>query len=339
MEKIKLIATCGMEYTVKEVNKYLHDVNEPYSNSAIMNAELIRFGNGEGKCVIHDDVSKNDNIYIFCDPGNYSSSYMLRKETHYFGPDEHIQDLKRIISALSGKAKSIRVVMPMMYQSRQDKRIQQESLDCAMFLAEMHWYGVDEIITFSLHNGGVMNVVPFGMDIKNILVDDFLVSNIIKDQGIDKKNLFIVSPDNGARGRAKAIAEMLGVDYGFFDKQRAHNLVRDGKNPIESHVFNGPKSLKGLDIVVIDDMIASGDSLISTAMKLKDLHAANIYMATTFSLFTSGISEFLKANEANTFKKLYTTNLSFVPEKIKQKSFIEVVDCAEVIAKNILTSF
>lgn len=335
-KKTKLVATCGTGYMVKKVEKALQSLTG-VTDGLIVNAELVRFGNGEGKCVLHGDVRESD-VYIFCDPSNYSVTYEMTNGTHFMGPDEHVQDLKRVISAISGRANSINVIMPMMYQSRQDKRHGQESLDCAMFLMEMKWYGVKEILTFDLHNGAVANAIPFGLELEDVSVDEDLILAISNNQRLEKKHLFVVSPDNGARNRARFAADLLNVNYGFFDKRRTYDLVKDGKNPIESHVFNGPESLVDVDVIVVDDMIASGDSLISTATKLKEIGARDIYLATTFSLFTSGIERFIQAKKQGIFTKLYTTNLVYIPEKTKQSDFIKVVDCSKIIAERIMNN-
>ncbi|MBP3899223.1 ribose-phosphate diphosphokinase [Candidatus Saccharibacteria bacterium] len=301
----------------------------------IVRPELVRFGNGEGKCVITDDI-RGDDVYILSDPNNYSVKYTGRDGIHCLSPDEHIQDLKRIISALGNKTKSVNIVMPMLYQSRQDKRHGLESLDCAMFLREMEWYGVRQIITFDLHNPAVVNASPFRMNLLNVPMEEQFIKAIKNNKEMNLDKLFVVAPDNGARNRARAIAESLGVKCGFFDKRRNYSTVKDGKNPIMSHVFNGPDDLSGYDVVVVDDMIASGDSLLSTAKALRERKASNVFFFTTFALFTNGVERFKEAHAERLFNRLFTTDLSYIADNCDSLEFIKTIDCAELIAETIL---
>lgn len=334
MHKIKLIVPPNAKDFGQKVNQHL---NKLYSTakkeSYIADVEFVRFNNGEGKCVIKEDLSGYD-VYILCDPGNYGVYYDLINAKHYLGPDEHFQDLKRAICALKGTASRINVVMPLLYQSRQDKRKNSESLDCAMMLKELEWYGVKNLITFDAHNMAIENAVPFGLTIYNQLPID----SLLKEFSFAKKwqKLFVASPDTGASKRAEYSAKTLGIkEHGFFEKRRNYNVVKKGQNPIEYHEFNGPKSLSGYDILLVDDMIASGSSLLSSMKLLKALNANNIYLMTTFSMFTNGIECFVKAHKERLFETLFTTNLSYIPEKYQKYSFIHVVDCSQEIADSI----
>ena len=334
MHQVKLIATPSSLELAQNVNQYLNKLFHSKNQNYIANIEFIRFSNGEGKCVIKEDLSGYD-IYILCDPGNYGSYYNLIDTKHYMGPDDHIQDLKRAISALSGQAARINVVMPMLYQSRQDKRKTTESLDCAMLLKELEWYGVKNLITIDVHNASVENAIPFGMSFHNYTAIDKLLKEFASAKKWEK--LFVVSPDTGASKRADYSAKALGVtESGFFEKRRNYNILKDGQNPIEYHEFNGPKSLSGYDILLVDDMIASGNSLLSSMKLLKELDANKIYLMTTFSIFTSGLKRFIDAKNQNLFDTLFTTNLSYIPSEYQKYDFINIVDCSSEIANSIL---
>lgn len=253
-------------------------------------------------------------------------------------PDEHYQDLKRIISSMGGHASKITLIMPLLYQSRQDKRSSRESLDCAMALQELEKYNISELVTFDAHNPMVSNAIPNNMTFSNGYATGEMILSLLSNEEIDINKLFIVSPDEGARSRAKFLADILGgIKYGNFDKRRDYNKIEDGKNPIVYHEFIGPSDLTGLDIIVVDDMIASGGSLIDTARQLKERGAEHIYLMTTFSLFTSGVEKFNTAYELGLFDKLYSTNLTYVPEEYKALPWFSSVDCSKKVG-NIISN-
>ena len=248
-------------------------------------------------------------------------------------PDEHYQDLKRIISAIGGHASRLTIIMPLLYQSRQDKRSSRESLDCAMALQELERFNISEIVTFDAHNPMVANAIPNKMAFSNGYATSDMILNMLNNESIDIDKLFIVSPDEGARSRAKFLADILGgIKYGNFDKRRDYTKIEDGKNPIVYHEFIGPSDLTGMDIIVVDDMVASGASLIDTAKKLKERGAEHIYLMTTFALFTKGVESFDIAYNEGVFNKLYSTNLTYVPEEYKQLPWFHSVDCSSKIA-------
>lgn len=306
----------------------IRNTNENY----IVDMNLVRFNDGEGKCVLNESVRDQD-IYILTDVKNYDITYKAQRGFHYMMPDEHYQDIKRIISAMGGHAKKITLVMPFLYQSRQDKRSLRESLDCAMALQELERYNVSEIITFDTHNPTVANAIPNKMTFSNGYATSDIILNILNNEEIDINKLFIVSPDEGARSRAKFLADILdGIEYGNFDKRRDYTKIENGKHPIVYHEFIGPKSLKGLDVIVVDDMIASGSSLINTAKKVKQLGAEHIYLMSTFALFTTGVEKFNEAYRKGIFNKLYSTNLSYVPQEYKELPWFNSVDCSKKIA-------
>jgi len=313
----------------QELNKLFHTKNTDY----IIDADFVRFNNGEGKCIIKEDPTNCD-IYIICDTSNYGAHYSLINSEHFMGPDEHYQDVKRAISALKGSAHCINVVMPLLYQSRQDKRKTTESLDCAIMLRELEWYGVKNLITVDVHNASVENAIPFGLTLHNYTAVDKLLTEFASAK--KWKKLFVVSPDIGASKRAEYSAKFLKVnESGFFEKRRNYNVIEHGHNPIEYHEFNGPASLSGYDILLVDDMIASGESLLSSINALKKLGAGKIYLATTFSLFTNGIQPFVDAHNAGLFDALFTTNLSYIPKEYQEFDFMHVVDCSLEIANTI----
>lgn len=330
--KLKLVVPDNFKEFGKKVNKKINLIKNTNVNY-VVDMELIRFNNGEGKCVINESVRDQD-IYIMTDIGNYDITYKAQRGVHYMMPDEHYQDLKRIISALGGHAGRLNLIMPLLYQSRQDKRSSRESLDCAMALQDLERHGIREIVTFDAHNPMVANAIPNKMTFSNGYATSELVLSILDQEQIDINKLYIVSPDEGARPRAKFLADALGgIKYGNFDKRRDYTKIEEGKNPIVYHEFVGPSDLTGVDIIVVDDMIASGGSLIDTAKQLKQRGANKIYLMTTFALFTKGIEEFNKAYLEGMFDRVYSTNLTYVPDEYKIMKWYRDVDCSDKVAK------
>ena len=331
MENLKLIVPENFREFGNKVNKHLSLIRNAERNY-VVKMNLVRFNNGEGKCVLKESVRHQD-VFILTDIGNYDVTYKAQRGVHHMMPDEHYQDLKRIISAMSGHAQKITVIMPMLYQSRQDKRGFRESLDCAMSLQELERYDVKELVTFDAHNPLVANAIPNKMTFSNGYATSDLILNLLKNEKIDISKLFIVSPDEGARSKAKFLADILGgIKYGNFDKRRDYTTMEEGKHPIVYHEFVGPEDLSGLDIIVIDDMIASGGSLIDTAKKLKEKGAEHIYLMTTFALFTNGVEDFNMAYEQGLFDRLYSTNLTYVPKEYQELPWFSSVDCSSRIA-------
>lgn len=332
MHKPRIIITPSAAKLGEAVNTHLNQHCKTKENY-IANTDFVRFSNGEGKCVIKDDLAGCD-IYIISDPSNYGASYDLIKTPHHMSPDEHFSDIKRAISALRGQACRINIIMPLLYQSRQDKRKIKESLDCAMALKELEWYGVKNIITVDIHSLSVENAIPFNTALHNSSALDILLDSF--KSTIKYDNLFVVSPDSGAKKKADYAAKYLGINKsGSFEKRRNYEIVKDGQNPIEFHEFIGPSSLKNHDILLVDDMIASGASLLSSIKLLKKLHANKIHLMVSYSLFTSGIDSFIKANAEKEFDTLFTTNLSYIPDEYSKYDFIHIVDCSAELAKQI----
>ena len=337
MEKnLKLIVPENFFEFGRRVNNHINLIRNTEENY-IADMKLERFNNGEGKCSLGESV-RNMDIYIMTDIGNYDITYKAQRGVHHMMPDEHYQDLKRIISAIGGHARKITLIMPLLYQSRQDKRSSRESLDCAMALQELERYNISELVTFDAHNPMVSNAIPNKMTFSNGYATGEMILSILSNENIDINKLFIVSPDEGARSRAKFLADILGgIKYGNFDKRRDYTKIEDGKNPIVYHEFVGPSDLTGLDIIVIDDMIASGSSLIDTAKQLKERGANRIYLMATFSLFTKGVDMFNDAYNKGLFDKLYSTNLTYVPDEYKVLPWFHNVDCSLKVA-NIIDS-
>lgn len=325
-EDLRLIVLDNIEDFGSKTNSYLKEIrktNEDY----IIPITRDRFSNGEGKIKIGGTVRDKD-IYIISDVGNYDVTYNMHGFTHHMSPDEHFQDIKRVISAISGYASKITLVMPLLYESRQHKRKGKESLDCAIALKELEALGVNHIVTFDAHDPNVANAIP-NLPFENFYPTHDILTDLVTNEDID--NLLVVSPDMGAMERARYYAEMLGSDVGVFYKRRDLSKVVNGKNPIVEHVYMGA-DVKGKNIIVVDDMIASGSSMIEVASLLKQKGANKVYFVATFALLTEGPDAFIKAYNEGLFNKLYTTNLSYVSEVVKKETWYQEVDCSNRMA-------
>ena len=300
--------------------------------SYIIDCDWPRFGTGEGKAVLHESARGRD-IYILTDICNHSISFTVNGFVHYMSPDDIYMDLKRIIAAIGGKAHRITVVMPFLYESRQHKRTFRESLDCAMALAELADMGVNDVITFDAHDPKVQNSTPLcGFD--NFTPPYEFISSLIhyeRDLIIDKDHLTVISPDEGALDRAVYFAGVLGVDTGMFYKRRDYTKVINGKNPIVAHEFLGD-NIDGKDVIIIDDMISSGGSMIDTAKQLKGMNAKRVYICCTFGLFTEGIDMFDKAYDECVFEKIICTNLCYHDPVINTRPYFIEADMSEFLA-------
>ncbi len=301
-------------------------------NSYLLSAKVPRFGSGEAKGMLLESARGTD-LYILVDVCNYSLTYSLCGHENRMSPDDHYQDLKRIIAAVGGKARRITVIMPFLYESRQHKRTSRESLDCALALQELTHMGVDNIITFDAHDPRVQNAIPLhGFEtvqpayqfIKGLLRN-------VKNLQIDSEHMMVISPDEGGMKRAIYIANVLGLDMGMFYKRRDYTKVVNGRNPIVAHEFLG-SSVEGKDVIIIDDMISSGESMIDTAAALKARKANRIFVFSTFGLFTNGLEKFDKAHENGLIDKVLTTNLIYqTPELLKREWYINC-DMSKYIA-------
>lgn len=331
MNDLKLIVFDNILKLGDRVNANLGEITGNVGKNYKLTSVRDRFSNGEGKMKIIDTV-RGKEVFILSDVGNYSLTYNMYGFTHHMGPDEHFQDIKRAISALSGYASRVTLVTPLLYQSRQHKRKGRESLDCAVSLQELERMGVDHIVTFDAHDPSVCNAIP-NLPFENIYPTHIIFEDLIKE--IDPKNVLVISPDMGAMERARYYAEILGCDVGVFYKRRDLSTVVDGKNPIVEHAYMGAP-VKDKTVIVVDDMIASGNSILDVGKKLREDGAQKIVFISTFALFTSGISGFEEAYDNNYFDKIYTTNLTYIPEEIKEKEWLHVVDCSKSIAEIIL---
>ena len=301
-------------------------------DSYIISTAVPRFGTGEAKGVIKESVRGYD-LYLMVDVTNYSLTYSVCGYENHMSPDDHYADLKRIIAAVGGKARRITAIIPFLYESRQHKRTARESLDCALALQELTAMGVDNIITFDAHDPRVQNAIPLkGFEtvqpayqfIKGILRE-------VKDLKIDSEHMMIISPDEGGTNRAVYLANVLGLDMGMFYKRRDYSKIVDGRNPIVAHEFLG-SSVEGKDVIIIDDMISSGESMIDVATELKKRKANRIFVVATFGLFTNGLERFDEAVADGIIYKVVTTNLTYQTPELLAKPYYINCDMSKYIA-------
>ena len=306
-------------------HKFMDDVvfSGYQRDSYLVNAHVPRFGSGEAKGVIDESVRGMD-LYILVDVCNYSLTYSMSGNTNHMSPDDHYQNLKRIIAAVGGKAKRINVIMPFLYESRQHKRSSRESLDCALALQELTHMGVDNIITFDAHDPRVQNAIPLS-GFETVRPTYQFVKGLLDrydDLIIDSDHMMAISPDEGATERAVYLANVLNLDMGMFYKRRDYTRVVNGRNPIVAHEFLG-SSVEGKDVIILDDMISSGDSILDVAKQLKSRNAKRIFAAATFGLFTNGLDKFDEAYESGLIDGVLTTNLIYqIPELLSRPYYI-----------------
>ncbi len=301
-------------------------------DSYLLDAKVPRFGSGEAKGVIMESVRGTD-LYILVDVCNYSLTYSLCNHENHMSPDDHYQDLKRIISAVGGKARRITVIMPFLYESRQHKRTSRESLDCAIALQELVNMGVDNIITFDAHDARVQNAIPLN-GFETVMPSYQFIKNLlrhVKNLTIDSNHMMVISPDEGGMSRAIYIANVLGLDMGMFYKRRDYTRIVNGRNPIVAHEFLGT-SVEGKDMIIIDDMISSGDSVLEVAAALKERKARKIFICATFGLFTSGLHKFDQAFKNGLIDKVLTTNLIYQTPDLLEREWYINCDMSKYIA-------
>lgn len=343
---LKIVALPSAERLGRRINDYMVTFrktvnnkvkNDPafhgYSESNYLaNFECPRFGSGEGKAIFHESIRGKD-LFIITDVCNHSITYNVNGYTNHMSPDDHYQDLKRVIAACNGKAHRINVIMPFLYEGRQHKRSGRESLDCAFALDELASMGVSNFVTFDAHDPRVQNATPLkGFD--NFTPPYQFVKALLsaeKDLIVDKKHLVVISPDEGALDRAIYFATVLGVDTGMFYKRRDYSVIENGKNPIVAHEFLGD-NIEGKDVIIIDDMISSGESMLDTAHQLKSMHARRVFICCTFGLFTNGLKAFDEAYEKCYFDKVITTNLTYLPPEIYSKPYFVEADMSKFTA-------
>ena len=341
-----IIPLLGCEELGNKVNDYLvkwrresaheHKNDVAFSGyekeNYLINASVPRFGSGEAKGILGESVRGKD-IYLMVDVCNYNVTYSLTGNTNHMSPDDHFQDLKRIISASTGKAHRVNVIMPFLYESRQHKRTKRESLDCAMALEELTAMGVSNILTFDAHDPRVQNAIPLnGFDSFNPLYQ--FIKALFKaepDLKADKDHLMIISPDEGAMQRAVYFSNVLGVDMGMFYKRRDYSTIVNGKNPIVAHEFLGD-DVHGKTVIIIDDMISSGESMLDVTRQLKDRGAERVFVCTTFGLFTEGLDKFDEYYEKGYLDRLITTNLTYLPPQLHDKPYFIEADMSKFLA-------
>lgn len=343
---LRIAALEGCMDFASQVNQHLveyrhtnptHDIHSIHyrgyaQDSYLVDCSCPRFGTGEGKGMINSSVRGSD-LYIFADVTNYSLTYSVCGYTNHMSPDNHFQDIKRIISASDGKAKRISVIMPFLYEGRQHKRSGRESLDCALALQELSELGVSNIITFDAHDPRVQNAIPLNGFDTFMPTYQFLKAMVdtTPDFQIDSDHLMIISPDEGAMERSVYFSTILGVDMGMFYKRRDYSTVVNGRNPIVAHEFLGA-SVKGKDVVIVDDMISSGESMLDVARQLKERHAKRVFICTTFGLFTDGFDKFDEYYEKGYIHKVITTNLNYRDPVIYTKPYYVEADMTEFTA-------
>lgn len=338
--KLGILALPGCEDFAKKIDEYLvtwrtkreseHKdtiaFNGYQRDTYLLKASFPRFGTGESKCQIKESVRGYD-IFILCDCFNYGITHEIYGHEVPYSPDEHFANLKRAIAAMTGKARRITVIMPMLYEGRQHKRSARESLDCALMLQELFdLYGVENLITFDAHDPRVMNAIPL-KGFENVYTTYQMIKALVNNTPelkIDKEHLTIISPDEGGINRGVYYSSILGLDLGMFYKRRDYSRVVKGRNPIIAHEFMG-NDITGKDVIVVDDMISSGESMIEVARKLKSMGARNIYVCCAFGLFCNGLDEFDKAYAEGSITRVFTTNLIYrTPELLERAWFCEV---------------
>ena len=341
-----LICLPGCEELGNKVNDYLvtwrHESGHEYQDDIaisgyekdnfLINAQVPRFGSGEAKGILKESVRGKD-LYLMVDVCNYNVTYSLTGRTNHMSPDDHFQNLKRMIAAVGGKGRRINVIMPFLYESRQHKRSSRESLDCALALQELVRMGVENIITFDAHDPRVQNAIPLS-GFETVSPTYQFIKGLLRtvdDLKIDAQHMMAISPDEGGTNRAVYLANVLGLDMGMFYKRRDYTRIVDGRNPIVAHEFLG-SSVEGKDVIIIDDMISSGDSIIDVATELKKRKAKRIYAAATFGLFTNGLEKFDKAYESGIINGILTTNLIYQTPELLSKPYYINCDMSKYIA-------
>lgn len=341
-----IIALDGCQEMGKRVNDYLvkwrkedghiHKNDVVFSgyerDNYLINAKVPRFGSGEAKGIISESVRGKD-LYLMVDVCNYSLTYSLSGHTNHMSPDDHFQNLKRIIAAIGGKGRRLNVIMPFLYESRQHKRSGRESLDCALALQELVRLGVDNIITFDAHDPRVQNAIPLS-GFETVRPTYQFVKGLlrtVKDLQIDSDHMMAISPDEGATERAVYLANVLNLDMGMFYKRRDYTKIVNGRNPIVAHEFLG-SSVEGKDVIILDDMISSGDSILDVARQLKKRKAKRIYAAATFGLFTNGMEKFDQAYEEGIINGILTTNLIYQTPELLSRPYYINCDMSKYIA-------
>lgn len=332
--QLSIISMKGCEEITDKIDWYLRQFRKEYddSESYITHIKCPRFGSGEAKCVITETVRGHD-VYIICDVFNYGVTYNMYGVENRMSPDDHYQDLKRIIAAISGKARRVTVVMPMLYEGRQHRRTTRESLDCAMALQELINMGVTNIITFDAHDARVQNAIPLSSfdDVQTTYQMIKALSRQVPDISFNKDDTIVISPDEGGMKRAMYYSSVLGIDLGMYYKRRNYSIIVDGKNPIEAHEYLG-RDVAGKDVMIVDDMISSGESVLDIGKKLKEQGAKRIFIFTAFGLFCNGLDKFDEAYKKGEITKVFTTNLIYRSPELLERDWYCEVDMSKYIS-------
>lgn len=329
---LAIIAMKGCENIAGEIIYYLSEWRDGESHDYLIPTSCPRFGSGEAKGVI-ERTARGRDIFIVADLFNYGITYEMYGQPNRMSPDDHFQDLKRTVAALGGKSRRVTVIMPMLYEGRQHKRMGRESLDCAIALQELENMHVSNIITFDAHDPRVQNAIPLS-DFDNMQPTYQMLKALVRNYPntrFDKRKLMIVSPDEGGMQRCMYYSSVLGLDLGMFYKQRDYSIVAKGKNPIISHRWLG-NNVAGMDVIIVDDMISSGDSMLDVAGKLKSMGANDIFVFSTFGLFCNGLDKFDEAYRQGTITRIFTTNLIYRTEELLSRDWFCEVNMAKYLA-------
>ena len=329
-EEIGLIVLDSAEEMGRRIDRILSEWRG--GGSFLIPAECPRFSSGEAKCVLRKSVRDLD-VYILLDVCNHALTYQMFGETNHMSPDDHYQDLKRVIAACNGKAKRITVIMPFLYEGRQHRKTTRESLDCALMLRELESMGVHSLITFDAHDPRMQNVVPL-MGMENVSPALQFTQALLteyEDLTLDGEHMMLIAPDEGATERAIFLASLYGVNLGMFYKRRDYTCIVNGSNPVIAHDFLGA-SVEGKDVIIADDMIASGESILDTARQLKEMGARRVFLFATFGLFTSGLDKFDRAYADGWFDRVFTTNLVYQSPELLQREYYFSVKIDRYIA-------
>lgn len=332
--KLSIISMRGCEEITSKIDWYLKQFRKDYEDceTYVTHINCPRFGTGEGKCVINETIRGHD-VYIICDMFNHGITYKMYDHENHMSPDDHFQDLKRIIAAASGKARRITVVMPMLYEGRQHRRTARESLDCALALQELIDMGVSNIITFDAHDARVQNAIPLNGfdDVQTTYQMIKALTRAVPDISFDKEDTIVISPDEGGMQRCMYYSSVLEIDLGMFYKRRNYSVIVDGKNPIEAHEYLG-RPVAGKDVIIVDDMISSGESVLDIAKKLKAQGAKRIFIFTAFGLFCNGLKKFDEAYKNGEINRVFTTNLIYRMPGLFERAWYCEVDMSKYMS-------
>ena len=329
--KLSIIGTRGCDEFLNKVDSWLKLWAEK-DDSYLIHPQYIRFGTGEAKVVINDSM-RNHDVFLYADVFNHGEKFKMYEKEYPMSPDDHFQDLKRVICSVAGKGRRINVIMPMIYEGRQDKRTLRESLDAAISLQELSRMGVENIISFDIHNIGIQNAIPM-CSFDNVHPTYQMIKALLKkfpDIAINKEKLMMISPDEGGMNRCMYYSSVLKLELGTFYKRRDYTVVKDGKNPIKAHQYLG-KSVKGKDVIIVDDIIASGESVLDVARQLKSKGAKRVFIFASFGLFCNGLKKIDKAYADGAIDQIFTTNLIYRTEELKQREWYTEVNMAKYVA-------